>query len=180
MDDMERGMSGQVAVIPKGTVIKGNIEIKGQLEMYGTIQGDIVSNDRVHLCGNVEGNLTVNELETKDSFIEGQIKCEQGVAIRENTVVLGNIEAKSLEVDGAIQGNLDIKGNITVGAQAIIDSDIKAKTIKVTNGAALHGNCSLCYADIDLNQMFPETKKAKVVNGTEKLQAKEKNRRNVS
>lgn len=180
MNDMERGMSGQIAVIPKGTVIRGNIEINGQLEMYGAIQGDIVTNDRVHLCGDVKGNLIVNELEAKDSFIEGQIKCEQGAAIRENTVVLGDIEAKSLDVDGAIQGNLDINGNIVVGAQAIIDSDIKAKTIQVSNGAAIHGNCSLCYADIDLKQMFPETPKAKVVNGTDKLQAKEKNRRNAS
>lgn len=180
MNDMERGRSGQVAVIPKGTVITGNIEIKGQLEMYGTIQGNIVSDDRVHLCGNVEGNLLVNELEAKDSFIEGQITCENGVSIRENTVVLGDITAKSLEADGAIQGKLDIQGNIVVGAQAIIDSDIKAKTIQVSNGAALHGNCSLCYADIDLQQMFPETQKVKVVNGTEKLQSKEKNRRNVS
>lgn len=178
MGELGNAFSGQIAVIPRGTVITGNIEMTGNLEMYGTIHGDIHSDSRVHLCGDVEGNLTVNELDVKDSFVEGNITCNHNVNIRENTVVLGNISATNLDVDGAIQGNLDIKGNITVGAKAIVDSDIKAKTIQVTNGAALNGKCSLCYADIDMDALFPKQTKGQIVNGTEKLQHKTK--RNVS
>lgn len=178
MGELGNQYSSQIAVIPRGTVINGNIEMTGNLEMYGSIHGDIQSDSRVHLCGEVEGNITVNELDAKDSYVEGNISCTNNVNIRENTVILGNIDANNLEVDGAIQGNLDIKGNITVGAKAIVDSDIKAKTIMVTNGAAINGKCSLCYADIDMNTLFPKQPKSNIVNGTEKLQNKVK--RNVS
>ena len=44
-----------------------------------------------------------------------------------------------------------------MGEGAILDSDIKAKTIQVNNGAAINGHCSLCYADIKLEDIFPVT-----------------------
>ncbi|MBQ3164626.1 MAG: polymer-forming cytoskeletal protein [Lachnospiraceae bacterium] len=163
------GMSNvQVAIIPQGTVINGNVEITGKLEMYGTINGDINSNDRVNICGDVKGNIKAKDIYTKDSFVEGNIQCEDGAVVRENTVILGDINAQSLMVDGAIQGKLDIKGMVTVGEKAIVDSDIKAKSIQVNNGAALNGHCSLCYAEITPKNFFTE----------DKAPAKENNKKN--
>lgn len=150
------------AIIPKGTVINGNISITGKLEMYGAINGSIDSDDRVNICGNVTGNIKANDLYTKDSFIVGQIECAQEAVVRENTVILGDINAENLVIDGAIQGKIDIKGGITVGDKAIIDSDIKARTIQVSNGAAINGHCSLCYADINAKDFFPAEEEPEV------------------
>lgn len=147
--------SADTAVIPQGTVINGNITITGKLEMHGAVNGNIDSNDRVDISGNVTGNINANDLYTKDSYIVGQIKCVQGAVVRENTVILGDINAEDLVVDGAIQGRLDIRNSITVGETAILDSDIKARTIQVNNGAALNGHCSMCYADVNINEIFP-------------------------
>lgn len=144
-----------IAIIPKGTVINGNIEIDGKLEMHGEVNGNINSNDRVNISGNVTGNIKANDLYAKDSFIEGKIDCAMDAVVRDNTVILGDISADSLTVDGAIQGNLDVKGCITLGDKAIVDSDIKAKSIQVSNGAAINGHCSLCYADVNLSDIFP-------------------------
>ena len=69
---------------------------------------------------------------------------------------MGDISAKNLMVDGAIQGKLDIQGTVTLGDKAIVDSDIKAKSIQVSNGY-----CSLCYADVTPKNFFPETEPAK-------------------
>ena len=149
--------TNDTAVIPKGTVINGNIDIVGKLEMYGVINGDIKSDSRVNICGEVTGNILANDLYAKDSFIEGRIECAQDAVVRENTVILGDIYAENLVVEGAIQGNLDIKDSIVVGEKAVMDSDIKAKTIQVSNGAAINGHCSLCYADINLADIFPVT-----------------------
>ena len=110
---------------------------------------------------NINGNIKANELNAKDAFIEGKIDCTEGVDVRENTVVLGDISAKNLMVDGAIQGKLDIQGTVTLGDKAIVDSDIKAKSIQVSNGAAINGYCSLCYADVTPKNFFPETEPAK-------------------
>ncbi len=157
MNNFGEAANADVAIIPKGTVINGNIDIDGKLEMYGEINGNINSNDRVNICGDVTGDIKANDLYTKDSFIEGKIECVQGAVVRDNTVILGDIYADSLVVDGAIQGRLDVKGCVTVGEKAIVDSDIKAKSIQVSNGAAINGHCSLCYADINMSDVFPQT-----------------------
>ena len=157
MDNFGTMTNMETAIIPKGTVINGNITIEGKLEMYGEVNGDINSDSRVNVAGDVTGNIRANDLYAKDSFIVGQIECVQGATVRENTVILGDIVAQNLVVDGAIQGKIDIREGITVGDKAILDSDIKAKTIQVNNGAAINGHCSLCYADINLEDIFPPT-----------------------
>ncbi|MDE7268591.1 MAG: polymer-forming cytoskeletal protein [Lachnospiraceae bacterium] len=157
MNNFSETAGVEVAFIPKGTIINGNIDIDGKLDMHGEINGNIVSNDRVTLAGNVMGDIKANDIYAKDSFIEGKIECVKGAEIRENTIILGDIDADSLVVDGSIQGKLDIKGGIIIGEKAIIDSDIKAKSIQVSNGAAINGHCSLCYAELNINDVFPET-----------------------
>ena len=155
MDNFEETNNIETAIIPKGTVINGNIVISGKLDMYGVVNGDIRSDNQVNIAGNVTGNINAQDLFAKDSFIVGQIACEKGAAVRENTVILGDIIAEDLVVDGAIQGNIDVRNGITIGKRAIVDSDIKAKTIQVNNGASINGTCSLCYADVDLSEVFP-------------------------
>ena len=118
MDNFRTTMNPETAIIPKGTVINGNIDIQGKLEMYGVVNGDINSDNRVNVAGDVTGNIKANDLYAKDSFIVGQIECVQGATVRENTVILGDITAENLVVDGAIQGKIDIKDGITVGEKA--------------------------------------------------------------
>lgn len=160
MNNFGETTGADIAIIPKGTVINGNIDINGKLEMYGEINGNIVSDDRVTLFGNVTGDIKADNIYAKDSFVEGKIECTMGAEIRDNTVILGDISADSLVVDGSIQGKLDIKNGITIGEKAIVDSDIKAKSIQVSNGAAINGHCSLCYADLDINSVFPQVEEA--------------------
>lgn len=166
----------ETAIIPKGTIINGNIQIDGRLEMYGIINGDIESNDCVNVCGEVNGNITASDLNARDSFIEGKIDCTSSAYIRENTIVLGDLNAHDLTINGAIQGKLDVRGCITMEDNAIVDCDIKAKSVQISTGAAINGHCSLCYADVNMDELFPKTEKAKV----EKISTKEKSRRNAS
>lgn len=145
----------QTSVIPRGTVITGNIQMTGKLEMYGQVIGDINASDRVDICGNVNGSVNADTIHAKDSFIVGKIICAKDAVIHENTVLLGDVSAENLVVEGAIQGNLDVKGCVRVGAKAIMESDIRAKSIEVSNGASIVGNCTLCYADKDALSVFP-------------------------
>jgi cytoskeletal protein CcmA (bactofilin family) len=147
--------NADTAYIPKGTIINGDIQISGNLNMFGEVNGNISSDNHVNIVGDVNGNIKADRIDTRDSYIVGNIDCNQGTTIHENTVIFGNLNANSLVIDGAIQGKIDVKGDIVVGETAIVDSDIKAKTINVSNGAAINGFCSLCYADLDISNFFP-------------------------
>ena len=125
MNHFEEPNSTDTAIIPKGTIINGNISITDRLEMYGEINGDISSANRVDICGEVTGNINAEDLHAKDSYIVGQVACVQEAVIHENTVVLGDINAQNLVIEGAVQGQIDIKNKITVGEKAIVESDIR-------------------------------------------------------
>ena len=43
MDNYGAINNTETAIIPKGTVINGNIAIEGKLEMYGEVNGDIIT-----------------------------------------------------------------------------------------------------------------------------------------
>ncbi|MDE6219594.1 MAG: polymer-forming cytoskeletal protein [Lachnospiraceae bacterium] len=163
MDNIETTRNTEAAIIPKGTVINGNITIEGKLEMYGEVNGDINSDAQVNVSGDITGNIRANEFYAKDSFIVGQIACTQGATVYENTVILGDIAAENLVVYGAIQGKIDVRESITVGDKAILDSDIRARTIQVNNGATINGHCSLCDTDNKLKDVFPVTEKVEEV-----------------
>jgi cytoskeletal protein CcmA (bactofilin family) len=150
-----------VAYIPKGTIINGDIEISGNLEMYGEVNGNISSDNQVNIIGDVTGNIKAEKIDTRDSYIVGNIDCVDNTTIHENTVIFGNLNANNLVIDGAIQGKIDVKGDIVVGDKAIVDSDIKAKTIQVSDGAAINGHCSLCYADLNIAEFFPKEAEVK-------------------
>jgi cytoskeletal protein CcmA (bactofilin family) len=120
------------------------------------VNGNISSDNHVNVIGEVTGNIRANKIDTRDSYIVGNIECMENTNIHENTVIFGNLNANNLVIDGAIQGKIDVKGDIIVGDKAIVDSDIKAKTIQVSNGAAINGHCSLCYADLNVAEFFPK------------------------
>jgi cytoskeletal protein CcmA (bactofilin family) len=163
------------AFIPRGTVINGDIQISGKLDMYGAVNGNINSDDYVNVIGNITGNVKAEKLDTKDSFIVGDIECGEAVAVNENAVIFGNINSNSLVINGAVQGKIDVKGDVIVGDKAIVDSDIKAKTIEVSNGAAINGYCSLCYSDVKVREVFPEeTKPAESTQTTQNVEAADK------
>ena len=60
----------EAALIPKGTIINGNIEITGKLDMYGTMNGDIQSTDKVNIYGsNIKNINTVWELADEAGYL---------------------------------------------------------------------------------------------------------------
>lgn len=71
MDNFGETNNIETAVIPKGTVINGNISISGRLDMYGVVNGDIHSDNRVNIAGNVTGNIDAQDLFAKRFFYCG-------------------------------------------------------------------------------------------------------------
>ena len=50
-----------------------------------------------------------------------------------------------------------MNGHVIVDSTAIVQGNIKAKSIQVNNGAVVDGYCSLNYAGVNLEDFFAET-----------------------
>lgn len=143
-----------VTVITKGTTINGSIISDCSLDVMGTINGDIECLGKLSITGKVIGNSMASEVFVNTDRLEGSINSEGAVKIGLGTVVIGDINASSGVIAGAVKGEIDVTGPIVIDSTAIIKGNIKAKSVQMNNGAVLEGFCSLSYADVDIDNIF--------------------------
>ena len=143
-----------VTVITKGTTINGSILSDCSLDVMGTINGDIECLGKLTISGKVTGNSLASEVVVNADRMEGAIFSEGAVKVCLGTVIIGDVTATSAVFAGAVKGDIDVKGPVVLESTAIIKGNIKAKSIHMANGAVMDGFCSLCYADLKIDDIF--------------------------
>ena len=150
----EERTNGTVTVITKGTIINGGISSDGSLEVMGTITGDVECLGKLSIIGNVSGNAIAAEIFVNTARLDGNLSSEGAVKIGVGTIVVGDIIGSSAVIAGAVKGDIDVNGPVVIDSTAIVQGNIKAKSIQVNNGAVVDGYTSLNYAGVDLKSFF--------------------------
>ena len=92
---------------------------------YGAvIEGAVRSAASVHLSGRVEGLL----------IAEGE------AFISSTGSVLGDVMAEQLTVEGAIDGNVSVRGHLRVAPSGVLRGEVRYGTLQVERGGILAGN----------------------------------------
>lgn len=151
--DEERA-NGTVTVITKGTTINGGISSDGSLEVMGVITGDVECQGKVSIVGSVSGNVIASQIFVNTERLEGSLSSEGPVKVGEGTVIIGDVDATSAYIAGAVKGDIDVNGHVIIDSTAVVKGNIKAKSIQVNSGAVVDGYCSLNYAGVDLDNFF--------------------------
>ena len=147
-------VSDSTAYITKGTRIEGNIMTDGSLDIIGTVEGDVSSYGKLIVSGVVNGKVNSREIYANAAKITGDICSTGSVKVGVGSVIVGNIEAQSAVIAGAVNGDLDVKGPVIVDSTAVIMGNIKSRSVQINNGAVIEGFCSQCYSDIDVKSFF--------------------------
>ena len=153
-------VSDEVTTITRGTVIHGNIESTGSLELCGNIEGDVSCRGKLTVTGSITGNSTAAEIFADAAKIDGEISSPGTVKVGLGSVVIGNVSANSAVIAGAIKGDIDVHGPVVVDTSAVVMGNIKSRSVQINNGAVIEGFCSQCYSDVDMESVFG-TKKGK-------------------
>lgn len=146
--------SESVTVITKGTTLNGSITSDCSLDVMGTINGDIECLGKLTISGKVTGNAMASEVFINTDRFEGNVTSEGCVKIGIETIVIGNLNATSAVIAGAVKGDIDVNGTVVIDSTAIIKGNVKAKSVQMNNGAVLEGFCSLAYATLDIDKIF--------------------------
>ena len=143
-------------IIAKDTVFIGNIETKTPVDVYGEVHGDIHCRDTLNIRGIVKGDCYAKEAILDTAHIQGNVVCETSVSLGIGSVVVGNIEAKTAAVDGAVKGDLDIKGPVAVSSSAVVIGNIKSKSVEINSGASIEGFCQKAYQEVDAEEVYDD------------------------
>ena len=147
-------LADDTTYITKGTLIKGNIETDGGIDVIGAVDGDVKCAGKLIIGGSIEGNIEAGEIYANAAKIKGEIITEGSVKIGVGTVVVGNVTATSAVIAGAVNGDIDVQGPVIVDSTAVIMGDIKSRSVQINNGAVIEGRCSQCYSEIDVKSFF--------------------------
>lgn len=145
--------------------VAGSLTAKGNVSVMhnGKVLGDITAIKMVNVAGKVKGNIDAGIVAFDKAKVIGNVKSAKDVKISKDTVIIGNITATAAEINGAVNGDIDVKGPVTVSGTAIIKGNIKSATITMADGAAIEGVCSQAYAKVSPTEFFKqfETKEEK-------------------
>lgn len=157
--DSSAAASTDTAVITAGMNIIGDVTSSGNMDLIGSITGNIEIFGKLNVTGSITGNSAAAEIYAESAQINGEVKSKGSVKIGQSSVVIGNIFATSAVIAGAVKGDIDVHGPVILDTSAIVMGNIKSKSVQINNGAVIEGMCSQCYADVSPSAFFNDVKK---------------------
>lgn len=154
----DRSQNAETAVITADTQIHGAIVTKSPLIIKGKVKGNILCEETVRLSGEIEGNVTSMSIEVKGATIKGDLRMKYTAILEEGSRLSGNLEAESAVINGSVEGDMRIHGNLRIMSHSRINGDIFAGSLEIDKGAVVNGKVSVVAED-DKSQM-PENKPA--------------------
>lgn len=78
-----------------------------------------------------------------DGTIEGDVKCTGKVVIGENGRLKGTIVCQNAEIQGRLEGKLEVKQTLALRASANIQAEVNTQVLIVEPNAVFNGTCTM-------------------------------------
>ena len=72
--------------------------------------------------------------------VTGDVEAEESITVEPGSVLTGNITAESARINGTIQGNLKITGQLTLCSKAVLNGDLVAGSVIMEAGCVVKGH----------------------------------------
>ena len=154
LNDAISGLAADCTYITAKTKITGDIETEGDIDLIGTVYGNIDCAGKLIVGGTISGEVKAKELYANQAKIEGPVSVTDDVKIGVGSVIIGKITGSSAVIAGAVNGDIDIQGPVIVDSTAVIVGNIKSKSVQINSGAIIEGFCSQAYLDVDVKKYF--------------------------
>lgn len=132
-------------IISKGTVIKGDIISDGDIELCGSLNGNIKTKGSLWGQRRFNWHASAKEMTFLTSEVRGNMSCATEVTIDEASVVYGNVQAESIVSNGIIRGNIKVNKGAILQDSAVLWGNLEAGSISIDQGAKLEGEVKIIF-----------------------------------
>lgn len=146
------------------TVISKNIVISGgtvtgfaNVQVDGSIQGDIKITKDVSVTGKIVGDIECNNAVMAGSAVQGSVNSKGQLRMDRDSVLLGDVNTQYLDMNGRIKGTVDVSGKAEFKSDSVVIGDITASTITVLDGAVIKGFVNTTFLQDNSTNVFPDT-----------------------
>lgn len=146
----------ETTIISRNTIINGSIRSFANLNVDGSVKGDVKITKNINVTGKVVGDIECSNSVMTGASMQGNITSKGQVQLDRDTVLLGDISAQYLDLNGKIKGNIDIGGKAEFKTDAIVLGNITASTITVLDGATIQGYVNTTFLQESTATVFPD------------------------
>ncbi len=147
----------ETTIISRNTIIDGNIRSFANINIDGSVKGDVKITKDINVTGKVVGDIECNNSVMTGASMQGNIASKGQVQLDRDSILLGDISAQYLDMNGKIKGNIDVGGKAEFKTDAVILGNITASTITVLDGATIQGYVNTTFLQESTANIFPET-----------------------
>jgi cytoskeletal protein CcmA (bactofilin family) len=108
------------SVIGAGTVVRGNVEGEGSLELYGRVEGDVSMSGDVLVAEGaaVLGNISAGKISVQGA-VQGDLRGSEAVLVERGARVVGDLSAPRIGISagGLVRGNVRTEGEPSAAPQ---------------------------------------------------------------
>lgn len=145
---------GGVTTIAKGTVIIGEINADGDVELLGSVKGKIASQGDIKANGKVIGDLIGRDVELVACAVQGNIIASGMVTVDGDSVVVGDVKGENFCLDGKIKGNVIVEKEAKFQPKAILAGNVTTASIAMSQGAKIQGEVNIPLSEKETDMSF--------------------------
>jgi len=146
----------ETTVISRNTIIDGNIRSFANINIDGSVKGDVKITKNISVTGKVVGDIECNNSIMTGASMQGNVNSKGQVQLDRDSILLGDISAQYLDLNGKIKGNIDVGGKAEFKTDAIVLGNITASTITVLDGATIQGYVNTTFLQESSSSIFPD------------------------
>lgn len=146
----------ETTVISRNTIVNGSIRSFANVNVDGSIKGDVKITKNINVTGKIVGDIECNNSIMAGASMQGNVASKGQVQLDRDTILLGDISAQYLDLNGKVKGNLDIGGKAEFKTDAVVLGNITASTITVLDGATIQGYVNTTFLQESSSSIFPE------------------------
>lgn len=147
-------IEGGVTTIARGTVIIGEINADGDVELLGSVKGKIASQGDIKANGKVIGDLIGKDIELISCAVQGNILASGLVTVDGDSVVVGDVKGENFCLDGKIKGNVTVEKEAKFQPKAILAGNVTTASIAMSQGAKIQGEVNIPLSEKETDMSF--------------------------
>ncbi len=105
-------------------------------------------NNTINLLGagtNIKGNVESTGDIRIDGTLGGNLRTKGKVVIGTTGLVKGEVYCKNSDVEGKVEGKIDVQELLSLKSTSVILGDISARRLAIEPGAKFTGNCNMSF-----------------------------------
>jgi cytoskeletal protein CcmA (bactofilin family) len=145
-DSIAKARTG--SLIAEDMVIEGSVRSESPIQVNGKVRGNVTSARDIISRGAIEGDIKGGSITLIKSSVKGNLAAGNFLSMDADSMVVGNIDATGVEINGKIKGDVRVSENATLRKAAVILGNLTAKSLSIEAGAAIKGKMEILPAPI--------------------------------